>query len=698
VVRPGRSLAIATALAAVQAPASAAVTVRDLVELTDIDSVSVSPDGRFAVFRTVRGDVGRNTYFLRWHSADLATGEVRDIGSGGDPIYSDPGLLLPEKVLWAANGRTIIVRELVDGAVGLWRGDVGGHAMNPLAVGDADVVDYAISRDGRSVTYQVGATRDQIRRADQQEYDRGILIDSSVDLSQNLFRGGSINGRMASQRLVGYWVVRDGLLWRAPRQDHSVDLETGSDIAIGQPHPAPGFDLAKYIDPDPPRAEQGKVEVTPERAKRGIAVSLSDGRKITCADPICASTALSWWRWRPGSNELILAFKDRLFRQSLYRWDLDRNRLSLILTAEGLMSGSVNDFRPCAISIRAAVCVSAGAGSPPRLERIDLETGERRVLLDPNAQFRSAYHPEVRYLEWPIGDGEEAAGVVLSTPAPGSSPAPLYVNYNRCEGFLRGGQGNEWPIAPLLEAGFAVACINAVPIDGPQNALKNYQLGLAAVRSLVERLSSEGLVDRSKVAMGGLSFGSEVAFWVAIHSRLLAALSVSSSQFEPADYWRRAMPGSDMPATMLKVWGLGDPDKTARRWREMSPALNADKIDIPVLFQMPEQEARDGPELYAKLTEHGTPTEAYAYPDEDHIKIQPRHRLAVYGRNLDWFRYWLQDYRDPDVLKADQYRRWDALRSRGVSARAKRRIAATTPLPPSHSSEAGPRRLSTRPR
>lgn len=78
------------------------------------------------------------------------------------------------------------------------------------------------------------------------------------------------------------------------------------------------------------------------------------------------------------------------------------------------------------------------------------------------------------------------------------------------------------------------------------------------------------------------------------------------------------------------------------------------------------------PELYARLDRAAVPAELYAFPDEAHIKLQPRHRLAVYERNLDWFRYWLQDYRDPDGTKAEQYRRWDGLkarwRSRGRSA------------------------------
>ncbi|HET9445548.1 MAG TPA: hypothetical protein VFO35_04770, partial [Steroidobacteraceae bacterium] len=38
------------------------------------------------------------------------------------------------------------------------------------------------------------------------------------------------------------------------------------------------------------------------------------------------------------------------------------------------------------------------------------------------------------------------------------------------------------------------------------------------------------------------------------------------------------------------------------------------------------------------------------------------HRLAVYNRNVDWFRFWLQDIEDPEPGKAEQYERWRKLR------------------------------------
>ena len=51
----------------------------------------------------------------------------------------------------------------------------------------------------------------------------------------------------------------------------------------------------------------------------------------------------------------------------------------------------------------------------------------------------------------------------------------------------------------------------------------------------------------------------------------------------------------------------------------------------------------------------------YVFAGEHHNKWQPRHRAAIYQRNLDWFSYWLQGRVDADPARAEQYRRWKAM-------------------------------------
>ena len=63
------------------------------------------------------------------------------------------------------------------------------------------------------------------------------------------------------------------------------------------------------------------------------------------------------------------------------------------------------------------------------------------------------------------------------------------------------------------------------------------------------------------------------------------------------------------------------------------------------------------------LTIRAHRADLYVFPNEPHQKFQPKHKLAVYERNLDWFRFWLQGYQDPDPSKATQYARWQLMKA-----------------------------------
>ena len=83
-------------------------------------------------------------------------------------------------------------------------------------------------------------------------------------------------------------------------------------------------------------------------------------------------------------------------------------------------------------------------------------------------------------------------------------------------------------------------------------------------------------------------------------------------------------------------------------------------------MQMPEQEYLDAIDYISPLMASSTPIEVYAFPNEPHQKVQPRHKLAAYERNLDWFRFWLQGYVDPDPIKSAQYQRWETMRAKAT--------------------------------
>lgn len=682
-----RTLALAVLLV-VGSPALGQ-SVRDLVELTDLSAISISPDGRLAAFRTERASIERNDYSLEWKLVPLdGSAPARAIAGAGGPIWADAGVIVAEPPVWSPDSRTIYYRALVDEEVQVWRASVDGHVQR-LTSDPADVERFALSVDGKSLTYTAGAAREAIRRAEEDEYDEGIRIDATIDPAQNLYRSARINGRLASQRLTGRWFARAGLLWAAPKRTMVLDLDT---LAVR--------------DETPVQQGRGSIAGRPDDAITATAVArdgravhvLMDGKGtqtlVLASDAACekaqacrvaasAGETIAAIAWRPASDEVIFAVSDRHLAYALKAWNTRTGDVREIAREDGLISGGRDPGSHCAIGDASAVCVLASPAQPPRLVRIDLDSGARLTLADPNRGLNRE-RLQVEPLAWHDETGRAFSGWLIYAPAdPKAAPRPLFITYYLCEGFLRGGVGDEWPLAPLAESGIVSLCINRASLAPGQSndAVAHYDAALSGVRGAISLLAGRGLIDPARVGMGGLSFGGEATAWVAREPGLLAAISISSTLMEPAYYWMNGVAGRDNHAVLKQVWGLGAPAKTPKRWQLIAPALNAERYDMPILFQMPEQEFRLNMQFFSELSEAGAPVEMYAFPNEPHIKTQPRHKLAVYQRNLDWFRFWLLGEVDADPAKAEQYRRWQAFARQPPAAHDKAGAAPAAPAP-----------------
>lgn len=95
-------------------------------------------------------------------------------------------------------------------------------------------------------------------------------------------------------------------------------------------------------------------------------------------------------------------------------------------------------------------------------------------------------------------------------------------------------------------------------------------------------------------------------------------------------------------------------------WANMSVSRNAAKISTPILFNLADAEYLHSLVSIRALRFFGQPVDAYVFPDEQHIKWQAAHRLAVYERNIAWFDFWLKNIapQDPETAK-----RWTLLRN-----------------------------------
>lgn len=662
----------------------AAVTPRQLVEVADLGNLMVSPDGGSVAFRLEQASVERNTYDSVWYVQTLDGGvPPRRLAEGGAPLRDTAGLSLPSPATWSPDGRWLYYLAAIEGRVDVWRAATDGSGAAPLTQDAADVRRFEVSEDGRVLRYSVGATREEVERAEQREYERGIHVDERSPVGQGLFRSDYVAGRLATQRLGPVWFERVPLLDEVPDRWKTIDLVSGirKDLPSGeqqtgsQAHPRiAGGDTVPWKTVKQPGS--GRIATLTRTGERHgqrdapeVVLSVRQGtgslRTETCDAKACKGAAITEVVWMPRRNEVVFTVTDhtRGLAQSLFRWDIQANAVTLILHAEGSVGGGGRwDPGACSASPAVLVCVAAEAGRPPRLESIDLASGARTVLFEPNGalMLEVAAGTEVRLLRWRDEKGRAFTGQFFPARTNNGRPTPLFINYYRCAGFLRGGVGDEWPFAVLAAHGISALCINQ--LEGyTLDAAERHDQARAAVRAIVRELAASGQVDADRVGMGGLSYGGAATLWTAAESDLLAAASVSSPVVSPNYYLLGSLKGAAFTEGLRALWGLGAPDETPGLWRALSPVFKLDRVAIPILFQKSEREYMYGADYIIPLIRENR-ADLYVFPHEPHQKYQPKHKLAVYERNVDWFRFWLQGVEDDDASKHGQYARWRVIR------------------------------------
>ncbi|MGY4398804.1 dipeptidyl aminopeptidase/acylaminoacyl peptidase [Sphingomonas sp. UYAg733] len=640
---------IATLLTAAIAAVSPSqgIGVRDIVEIADIASPVVSPDGRFVAFRVDRPSIERNRVDLTWYIARVDTAAPAwAIADGGSGLFNSAGTLIAEVPTWSLDSRAIYFRALIGGAVQIWRASLDSNAAAQITADAADVRNFVLTAGGRSIVYRTGATRGAIALAEARSRDSGVLVDATVDLALGVSGGSIVNGRSASQRLTGHWFERRGLLDDQPEQVKIFTLERAAFASA-------------YDDQVSGIGETGSSSTIEEPG--------AEMKREACRAIRCGTRRIIRVQLIPDSTDVLVTTETAAFEQSLYRWRKEAASARVLMHTDGLASGGRDPVTPCGITPVIAICVQASATVPPRLVRISLQTGAASTMFDPNRNVRSRIETPARQLTWRDAQGRQFTGqLLLPRRLAKGQRVPLVIDYYRCPGFMRGGVGDETPLLPLASRGIATLCVNAVFAAATQDSQADYAAALSGIRAIVAQLGNDGIVDTSRVGMAGLSFGSEVVMWVARHSSLLAAASIASGQLEPGYYWYNAVRGRDVPDALKAAWDLGDPDHDRAGWAAIASARDTDAIRVPLLMQLPELEARWSMELYAKLSRSATPVELYAFPNAAHVKSQPRQKLAAYGRNLDWFCFWLAGQEDFDPTKSDQYASWRHLAARRI--------------------------------
>lgn len=364
-----------------------------------------------------------------------------------------------------------------------------------------------------------------------------------------------------------------------------------------------------------------------------------------------------------------------------------------------------DDLQLCSKAAGASsICVRETASKPAHVVAIDERSASMKVLADVNPEFRNLRLGKVERFEWdtPKFSWNEPGGALAgSYPArtygyiiypPDFDPKrkyPVFIDPYVAKGFNP--LGAEHPLHAYAANGMVVLRTEFPHLTRSIGMHQMYsaELGYPHLTMLMEStlraldiVAERGFIDTHRVGIGGVSHGTFVPLYMMQKYDRIAAISISSPHWGPFQhYWSTEKARSAIVALGLGESARGRPDF----WDEIDIAAHVDTIEAPILMHLAAQETYALVRLIRNLADAGKPYDAYVFPAETHIKWQAAHLHAIASRNLDWFRFWLQDVEDPSPAKAEQYLRWRKLREQ------QRQSTVATRSPPTDSTAAAPR-------
>ncbi len=318
---------------------------------------------------------------------------------------------------------------------------------------------------------------------------------------------------------------------------------------------------------------------------------------------------------------------------------------------------------------RVGACIVEGSMKAPELATISVPQGAVTTRTDLNASFKQIQLGQVSRIEWNNKSGIGTFGYLIKPVGyqPGKRYPLLIILYGFHGSFLTQAEWiSSYPAQPFAANDFAVLLMTQPKEFGwswgnfEQFSFDRDYNALASIEAAVHYLDQAGIADPKRAGIMGWSYGSELTNLAITHSATFAAASAGSGGANnPGEYWLFGGPFKHYIEGTMGGSPYGNYDK---RFDDLSTVKQAERVTTPLLIESSPSEMLGSLEFYTKLKRLGKPVQMVIYPDEGHIYSQPDHRIASMQRNLDWFRFWLQDYRDPAPEKQEQYSQWQALK------------------------------------
>ncbi len=345
--------------------------------------------------------------------------------------------------------------------------------------------------------------------------------------------------------------------------------------------------------------------------------------------------------WLPDGRALVVGANDTE-RVSLWLQPLDGPARKLDL---GDLSPSSSFFVDMNIGRDGALAFTASSPtSPTELYYMSSVSGPVKRLTNVNTEIASLPLGQAEVVSW-TNEGFAENGVL--TLPPDFDPSRKYPLVLVIHGGPRAASMRTFGAATQLMAakGWLVFQPNYRGSDNLGNA---YQAAIRSdagagpgrdVMAGIEALKARGIVDETRMAVSGWSYGGYMTTWMLGHY----------------DIWRAAVTGASV-TNQLDQYNLSDGARGGRgdtspwvnpevmqRMHEQSPIMFAKNIKAPTLILHLTGDYRvtitQSFQLYHALLDHDVTTQFVAYPLYGHNAADPVHQRDIQRRWIDWIEH-----------------------------------------------------------
>jgi dipeptidyl aminopeptidase/acylaminoacyl peptidase len=318
-----------------------------------------------------------------------------------------------------------------------------------------------------------------------------------------------------------------------------------------------------------------------------------------------------------------------------------------------------------------AVFVRQDIDVPPSLWARQAKTDSPKEIWNPNPQLKSFNLGTASVYHWQDASGYIwRGGLVLPQHYMKGCLYPLVIQthgfHNDHEFLLDGSYTTGFAARPLASAGIVVLQMEDRPDRHVVPPSEEASLTVAGIEAAIDHLDRDGVIDASRVGIIGFSRTHWYVESALIHapSRYRAAALIDGIDQSYMTYMLFA-PDLVGAAREHEDANGGEPfGPGIQRWLKTAVGFNLDKVKTPVRIEALGRLSVLGEwETYSSLYQQGKPVDLIYIPDGQHILQKPQERYASQQGNVDWFRFWLQNYERPNPEDRDQYMRWERLRA-----------------------------------